>query len=193
MFKNILCKWCSGLRAGAPVQAAEISFRSWERTPGQPHPPLTHTGKKEEKHFSFAWLSPTQVRGKRTRKTRNHGNACYAYFNFPSPTPHQKNLPAFYDFSTFVSIKIYRNWKVLFPWSFPAPKGFANELKWIFCAAGFWFWSRFVLRLLTTQRFNKTLQQFTPDKLQWFQPPPPTPETTTTTRVQPRPDTLPIF
>ena len=82
--------WCSGLRAGAPVQAAEISFRSWERTPGQPHPPLTHTGKKEEKHFSFGWLKPTQVRGKRTRKTRSPGNACYAYFNFPSPTPHQK-------------------------------------------------------------------------------------------------------
>ena len=148
--------WCSGLRAGAPVQAAEISFRSWERTPGQPHPPLTHTGKKEEKHFSFGCLSPTHVRGKRTRKTRSPGNACYAYFNFPSPTPHQKNLLLFYDFSTFVSIKIHRNWKVPFPWSFPAPKGFANELKWIFCAAGFWFWSRFVLRLLTTQRFNKT-------------------------------------
>ena len=75
-------------------------------------------------------------------------------FHLPHPT--KKNLLSFYDFSTFVFIKIHRNWKVLFPWSFPAPKGFANELKWIFCAAGFWFWSRFVLRLLTTQRFNKT-------------------------------------
>ena len=75
-------------------------------------------------------------------------------FHLPHPT--KKNLPAFYDFSTFVFIKIHGNWKVPFPWSFPAPKGFANELKWIFCAAGFWFWSRFVLRLLTTQRFNKT-------------------------------------
>ena len=83
--------WCSGLRAGAPVQAAEISFRSWERTPGQPHPPLTHTGKKEEKLFSFGWLSPTQVRGKRTRKTRKC-LLCIFQFSISHTPPKKSSL-----------------------------------------------------------------------------------------------------
>ena len=60
----------------------------------------------------------------------------------------------FWCFFEILKDKMMKNSKqIQSPWSFPVQKGFANELKWIFCAAGFRFWSRFrfpSLRLVTT-------------------------------------------